>query len=507
MALTAQPSAPAGWERWPQHHPNNDYVMMDADVMPYNARPMTTAPMQQRPSLVPHYIPTTSMSTAPITSISAPAHYQPSVSYGGGYPAYPLPSPTTMSSQYRHQHYQERPSLHMITPELEDTRGPHHIRDARRYSEESRSPSERSDSQASTAETTISNHSTCSRTITPNAPVNGAPQVEFSTAVDKLMKVIQSKMKDTDAEQSGDDKDIKVEQQSSPDCQARVQQPADKQKRKRYECQIEGCNKKFSQKTHRDTHVRSHTGDRPYVCPIPGCGGRFTQAGNLKTHKRRHTGERPYRCEVCDKGFVQRGDVKAHMKTHLGTKAFLCRLDNCHKQFTQRGNLKYHQNKYHNETIKALAARFDTIEDWSTVSKEDMEIFKDFAVVHKNSNKGIKGRGKHRKVKSVPQSSPTSPTGHSPLPNIMASQYPLPSGPGLSHLLHSPHPLHPPLHHQGPSHSAMYGMPRPGFHGHYETYDHHEVDTVASSRGSVAEPIYHHHEEHPRELAFGDRIY
>ena len=70
--------------------------------------------------------------------------------------------------------------------------------------------------------------------------------------------------------------------QSSPDCQARVQQPADKHKRKRYECQIEGCNKKFSQKTHRDTHVRSHTGDRPYVCPIPGCGGRFTQAGNLK---------------------------------------------------------------------------------------------------------------------------------------------------------------------------------------------------------------------------------
>lgn len=214
------------------------------------------------------------------------------------------------------------------------------------------------------------------------------------------------------------------------------------------------------------------------------------------------------------------------MKTHLGTKAFLCKLDNCHKQFTQRGNLKvrklvmvslqryetdsacsqYHQNKYHNETIKALAARFDNIEDWSTVSKEDMEIFKDFAEVHKNSNKGIKGRGKHRKVKSVPMSSPTSPTGHSPLPNIMASQYPLPSAPGLTQLLHTPHPLHPPLHHQGPSHSAMYGMPRPGLHPHYETYDHHEVDTVASSRGSVAEPIYHH-EEHPRELAFGDRMY
>ncbi|KAH7635589.1 hypothetical protein B0T09DRAFT_379383 [Sordaria sp. MPI-SDFR-AT-0083] len=445
MALTAQPSAPAG------HHPINDYVITDANVMPYNARLMTTAPMQQRPSLVSHYMPTTSMNTAPINSISASAHYQSPVTYGGRYPAYPLPTPTAMSSPYA------QPSLHMFTPKLMDTGGPHYIRDARMYSKESRSPWERRNSQASTAEMTISNHSTYSRTITPNTPANGAPQVEFTTAVDKLMKVIQSKMKDTDAEQSGDDKDIKTEQQPSSDYQARVQQSASKHNPKRYECQIEGCNKKFSKKTHRDTHVRLHTGDRPYVCPIPGCDGRFKRASNLTIHKRRHTGERPYRCEVCDKGFVQRGDVETHMKTHLSTKEFLCRFDNCHKQFTQRGNLKYHQNKYHNEAIKALAARFDAIEDWSTVSKEDMEIFNDFAEVYKNSNKGIKGRGKHRKVKSVPLSSPTSPTGHSPLFNIMASQYPLPSAPGLSQLLRTPHPLYPPLHHQGPTHSAMYG--------------------------------------------------
>lgn len=150
------------------------------------------------------------MSTAPINSISASAHNQSPVSYGRGYPAYPLPTPTAMSSPYKHQHYQGRSSLYMITPELKDTRGPH--RDARTYNAESRSLWGRSDPQASTAETTISNHSTYSRTITPNAPVNGAPQVEFTTAVDKLMKVIQSKIKDADAVQSGDDKFIKTEQ-------------------------------------------------------------------------------------------------------------------------------------------------------------------------------------------------------------------------------------------------------------------------------------------------------
>lgn len=36
--------------------------------------------------------------------------------------------------------------------------------------------------------------------------------------------------------------------------------------KKRYECEFEGCNKSFFQKTHLEIHTRAHSGDKPYVC-------------------------------------------------------------------------------------------------------------------------------------------------------------------------------------------------------------------------------------------------
>lgn len=35
--------------------------------------------------------------------------------------------------------------------------------------------------------------------------------------------------------------------------------------KKRYECDVPGCNKSFFQKTHLDIHSRAHTGDKPFV--------------------------------------------------------------------------------------------------------------------------------------------------------------------------------------------------------------------------------------------------
>jgi uncharacterized Zn-finger protein len=35
--------------------------------------------------------------------------------------------------------------------------------------------------------------------------------------------------------------------------------------KKRYICEIAGCDKRFSQKTHLEIHERKHTGDKPYV--------------------------------------------------------------------------------------------------------------------------------------------------------------------------------------------------------------------------------------------------
>jgi len=166
-----------------------------------------------------------------------------------------------------------------------------------------------------------------------------------------------------------------------------------------------GCNKSFYQKTHLEIHVRAHTGAKPFICKAPSCGQRFSQLGNLKTHERRHTGERPYSCDVCGKTFAQRGNVRAHKIVHQQIKPFTCKLDDCGKQFTQLGNLKSHQNKFHAATLRYLTQKFANINPGDNVTQDDKELWEYFASLYKNSNKGIKGRGKDRRISALSSSS------------------------------------------------------------------------------------------------------
>jgi hypothetical protein len=59
-----------------------------------------------------------------------------------------------------------------------------------------------------------------------------------------------------------------------------------------------------------------------------------------------------------------------------------------------------HQNKFHISTIRALTTKFASIKDGDIVHAADKELWEYFANLYKNSNKGIKGRGKDRKVGS-----------------------------------------------------------------------------------------------------------
>ncbi|KAJ5715063.1 uncharacterized protein N7483_012244 [Penicillium malachiteum] len=174
---------------------------------------------------------------------------------------------------------------------------------------------------------------------------------------------------------------------------------------------IREAKKSFAQKTHLDIHTRAHTGDKPFICKEPSCGQRFSQLGNLKTHERRHTGEKPYSCDICHKTFAQRGNVRAHKTTHLQNKPFTCLLDDCGKKFTQLGNLKSHQNKFHASTIRSLTLRFSQPHDHGAVNAQDRELWEYFASLYKNSNKGIKGRGKDRRILTTKRAA-TSDTLH-----------------------------------------------------------------------------------------------
>ncbi|CAG8901956.1 unnamed protein product [Penicillium egyptiacum] len=241
--------------------------------------------------------------------------------------------------------------------------------------------------------------------------------VAFSTNVDVLMKAIQAKHASSPPQQSlpplqnlaaPAPQAYPVSYQTASPTPPRSYHVNEGQlsrsgKKRKYNCSLPGCGKSFAQKTHLDIHIRAHTGDKPFICKEPSCGQRFSQQGNLK---RRHTGEKPFQCEICHKRFAQRGNVRAHKLTHDQSKRFDCRLDECGKQFTQLGNLKSHQNKFHAATLHNLTLRFSQMGENGPMKMNaaDRELWIYFAGLYKNSNKGIKGRGKDRRISTTKRS-------------------------------------------------------------------------------------------------------
>lgn len=222
---------------------------------------------------------------------------------------------------------------------------------------------------------------TSSESASPTDSLDDSKPAIFSTDIDVLMRAIQSK--------EGSDRRSNRQQASGS-------QPT--RPRKKYTCQQPECFKSFYQKTHLEIHNRAHTGVKPFVCKEPECGQRFSQLGNLKTHERRHSGERPYHCDICGKTFAQHGNVRAHKIVHTAAKPFVCKLDSCNKQFTQLGNLKSHQNKFHVDTIRRLKERFENIRHGDVVESWEKEMWEYFGELYKNCNRGIKGRGKDRRI-------------------------------------------------------------------------------------------------------------
>ncbi|ORX93083.1 hypothetical protein K493DRAFT_224094 [Basidiobolus meristosporus CBS 931.73] len=55
---------------------------------------------------------------------------------------------------------------------------------------------------------------------------------------------------------------------------------------KKYHCLI--CQKGFSRPSSLNTHMYSHTGEKPFKCSHEGCGRSFSVVSNLRRHSKIH---------------------------------------------------------------------------------------------------------------------------------------------------------------------------------------------------------------------------
>jgi hypothetical protein len=261
-------------------------------VQSYDSRSSSSAAMT-RAIMAPQYSSTQQYSGPPQNPIIA-SHQQIQqhnpFTFGG---AYAGSQSANIVPAFAANYMQQRP-LPRSMQQDNDVRAIPYSRDPRRgYIEEhhNQSPSIKSEplwnvSAEASASTSFSPTDVTPVSVT-TSPVTG-PDVNFGTDIDTLMKAIQAKSQ-TSAPQTpaleqggavvghsptppftpsssqtsygtGDPSPVRVSRERHL-----KENRSPKSSKKRYQCTIENCTKKFQQKTHLDIHERSHTGVKPFV--------------------------------------------------------------------------------------------------------------------------------------------------------------------------------------------------------------------------------------------------
>ena len=62
------------------------------------------------------------------------------------------------------------------------------------------------------------------------------------------------------------------------------------------------------------------TGEKPFQCEFEGCDRRFANSSDRKKHMHVHTSDKPYLCKMCDKSYTHPSSLRKHMTVPPGRR-------------------------------------------------------------------------------------------------------------------------------------------------------------------------------------------
>lgn len=69
-------------------------------------------------------------------------------------------------------------------------------------------------------------------------------------------------------------------------------------------------------------------GEKPFQCEFEGCDRRFANSSDRKKHMHVHTSDKPYLCKMCDKSYTHPSSLRKHMKVNTSCQE-MCAEQSC----------------------------------------------------------------------------------------------------------------------------------------------------------------------------------
>ena len=97
-----------------------------------------------------------------------------------------------------------------------------------------------------------------------------------------------------------------------------------------------------------NSHMRTHSEDKPYICQWEGCTRAFKRVFELSAHTKTHNPAMTSTCEICNKEFKNSATLNNHRsKIHRNRDRFHC--DRCPASFTKESKLAAHKIMVHQD--------------------------------------------------------------------------------------------------------------------------------------------------------------